>query len=284
MRSLPGSFTLPRGPGPFAWLAGAAAVFALSALTVGNVPVGYNGVEECMSRLTGRVTDSGWQIKPPWCTFRKLSIGNNQYVVDAASAVSRDQQSVKTSVDVTWTLNPASLVEIERKYHGELQEIVLAPNVQQALKQATSGYTNTELTTKRDEVARSMESILRDRLKPYNNDIQIVQLSLTNFTFEPGYMQSREDLAIASSKLMTEKTNLQTEQVRANEEVIRAEGARKAQELQRQTLTPELIQLEAIKVQRQMVDKWDGHMPQVMSGSGTMLGLQLPQPGTEPAK
>jgi len=54
--------------------------------------------------------------------------------------------------------------------------------------------------------------------------------------------------------------------VKASKEAIadvnRAKGQAEAQRLQRQTLTAEL--------QKQAIEKWDGHFPTVMSGSGTL--------------
>jgi hypothetical protein len=45
--------------------------------------------------------------------------------------------------------------------------------------------------------------------------------------------------------------------------VNRAKGQAEAQRLQRLTLTPVLLQ-------KQAIEKWDGHFPTVMGGSGTL--------------
>lgn len=239
-------------------------IFGLNSF--GNVPVGFNGVEECASHLTGNVVSEGIHIKAPWCTFRKQSIGNNQYVVENAYAVSNQQQAVHTDVDVTWTLNPAHLVEIQRKYRGGVQSIIIAPNVAQALRQATAQYSNTDLTVKRSLVQQTMENILRDRLKPYNNDVQVVQLSLTNYVFEKGYMDALERKAIAGQELLTQQTNVQVKKAEADQQIALARGIAESQALQQRTITPLYVQLEAIK-------KWNGELPTVSSGSGMMLDV-----------
>ncbi|MEF7420813.1 hypothetical protein V4W98_15130, partial [Enterococcus faecium] len=46
-------------------------------------------------------------------------------------------------------------------------------------------------------------------------------------------------------------------------EINRAKGQAEAQRLQRQTLTSELLQ-------KQAIEKWDGRFPTVMSGNGTL--------------
>lgn len=51
-------------------------------------------------------------------------------------------------------------------------------------------------------------------------------------------------------------------------QVNRAKGQAEAQRLQRLTLTPTLLQQQAI-------EKWDGHFPTVMGGNGTLPLINL---------
>jgi regulator of protease activity HflC (stomatin/prohibitin superfamily) len=235
--------------------------------TFADVPVGSNGVVECASTLTGEIKPEGWHGKLPWCRFDIISIGNNQFKVEDSLAVSQDQQTIKTSANITWTVNPAKLVDIQRKYHGDVADIILAPNVQQALKQATAQFRNTDLTVRRGSVQQKMEDILRERLAPYHDDITIIQLSLTNFTFSDEWQKAVESKVIASQTLATEQIKLQTVRVQADQAAAEASGKARSQAAQQRTLTPLLIQ-------QQWIDKWKGDVPQVVgNGAGMMFGL-----------
>ena len=237
--------------------------------TFGDVPVGYNGVEECASTLTGKVVSEGWHNKAIWCRFDTVSIGNNQFESKDATAVSKDLQDVHTSVDVTWTYNPDHLVEIQRKYRGDAETIILAPNVAQALRQATSKFSATDLTTRRGDAQGLMEQLLRERLRPYNDDLKIIQLSLTNYSFSQAWESAVESKVVAGQNLLTEKTNLQIERVKADQAAAIASGKARSQAAQRQTLTPMLLQ-------QAWIDKWDGHMPTVYGGGSQMLSMGNP--------
>jgi hypothetical protein len=43
-------------------------------------------------------------------------------------------------------------------------------------------------------------------------------------------------------------------------------------------LTPQLLELRRIENNKEMIDKWNGQLPTVQSGSGGALMLQLPRP------
>ena len=43
--------------------------------------------------------------------------------------------------------------------------------------------------------------------------------------------------------------------------------------LQKQEITPDLIKLREIEVQRQAIEKWDGHLPNVNGGAMPFLNL-----------
>jgi len=44
---------------------------------------------------------------------------------------------------------------------------------------------------------------------------------------------------------------------------------------------PQPLELRRLEIQRQMVERWNGQMPEVESGQGDGMILQLPAPGTE---
>lgn len=60
--------------------------------------------------------------------------------------------------------------------------------------------------------------------------------------------------------------------------VTRAQGEADANRIRQNSLTPQLLELRRIENNREMIDKWNGQLPTVQSGSGGALMLQLPRP------
>jgi regulator of protease activity HflC (stomatin/prohibitin superfamily) len=64
----------------------------------------------------------------------------------------------------------------------------------------------------------------------------------------------------------------------AKSEVTRAQGEAEANRIRQASITPQLLELRRLENQRALVDKWNGQLPQVESGNGSGMMLQLPKP------
>ena len=64
----------------------------------------------------------------------------------------------------------------------------------------------------------------------------------------------------------------------AKSEVARAQGEAEANRIRQASIPPQLLELRRLENQRALIDRWNGQLPQVESGSGSGLMLQLPKP------
>src|SRR5271155_2335060 len=60
--------------------------------------------------------------------------------------------------------------------------------------------------------------------------------------------------------------------------VTRAQGEADANRIRQNGLTPQLLDLRRIENSQMLIEKWNGQLPQVESGSGSGMILQLPKP------
>ena len=58
----------------------------------------------------------------------------------------------------------------------------------------------------------------------------------------------------------------------------RAQGEAEANRIRQASITPQLLELRRLENQRALIDRWNGQLPQVESGSGNGIMLQLPKP------
>lgn len=84
-----------------------------------------------------------------------------------------------------------------------------------------------------------------------------------NFAFSPEFSRAIESKQIAEQEAKQAEFIAKKATQEAQAEINRAKGQAEAQRLQRQTLTPDLLQ-------KQAIEKWDGHFPTVMGGNGTL--------------
>jgi regulator of protease activity HflC (stomatin/prohibitin superfamily) len=223
-----------------------------------TIDTGFRGVPLNYGKPTGEVYSEGLYWFNPLSTH--IEQMNVQTVADnvEASASSIDLQSVQAKVTVNYHLDPGQVVHVYDTLRQDYEDRVINPTVQESVKAATARDHAQDLIAHRTLLRDYIEHDLTQRLKTYG--IVVDQVLITDFAFDKTYQDAVEAKVAAQQ-------NLQTAQLTAQAVVTSARGAAEAQALQRQTLTPELVTLK-------MLDKWDGHFPQVMGNANPFVQLQ----------
>lgn len=211
-----------------------------------------------------------------WRTWFKTRIVNLDARVQKketrASASSRDLQVVTTIIALNYRLDPAQATSIYQSI-GDLPQVdqnIIDPVLQEAVKTATARYNAEELITKRPEVKQAITDYVTRVLSA--SHVQVVDLNIVNFEFAEQYQQAIEAKQVAEQKALAATNDLRRIEVeakqneaiaqgKANAALIQARAEAERQELLRQTITPELVQWEAIQ-------KWNGQMPLVQGDAG----------------
>ena len=93
-------------------------------------------------------------------------------------------------------------------------------------------------------------------------------MSLVDISFSPEFAKEIESKQIAEQEAKRADFTALRAEKEAQAEVNRARGQAEAQRLQRQTISAELLQQQAI-------EKWNGQFPMVMGGSNTLPFINL---------
>lgn len=227
------------------------------------VNAGERGVVMKFGKVQEQVLDEGLHPMMPIVTsIKKLSVRvqQNTFQSDAAS---KDLQKITTELAVNWHVDPIRVNKVFQQV-GDQQQIVtgiITPAVSEVLKAATSKKTAEEIITKRTELKEEIDNNLKKRLSAYG--LIVDDVSLVNFSFSPEFSKAIESKQIAEQEAKQAEFIAQKATQEAQAEINRAKGQAEAQRLQRQTLTAELLQ-------KQAIEKWDGRFPMVMGGNGSV--------------
>ena len=228
------------------WLLGAAAVVLLIMLCIRSVDAGQVGVITRFGEVN-REAQSGLVIKLPWpiesIHYMDTRIQKQQ---EESTAATSDLQDVQATLAVNYALNREQATRVYKEIGPLYNERVVIPAVQESFKAATAQYTAAELLTKRPEVKQKALDIIKRRIEPYG--IRVDDVSIVNFSFGGDFTKAIEAKQVAAQEAERAQFNLQ-----------RARLDAEAQNAQKQSLSPELLQKYAI-------DKWDGKMPQYVGG------------------
>lgn len=202
-----------------------------------------------------REANSGILVKLPWPIekLEKLDV-RIQKQQEEASAATADLQDVQATLALNYALNRGSALEVYKSIGTEYRDRIIVPAVQESFKAATAQYTASELLTKRAEVKGKALDAIKKRLEPYG--VRIEDLNIVDFSFSPEFRKAIEAKQVAAQEAERAKFNLD-----------RARLDAEAQNVQKSSLSAELLQ-------KQAIEKWDGKMPQYI-GNGTVFNIPL---------
>lgn len=231
--------------------------FALLSTFFVVVPVGERGVLLRLGAVQPRVLGEGLHLIVPGVQAVKTLSVRLQSHLQKSEAATRDLQDVSLDLAVRWHLPPDRLPRVYERL-GDPSAIVrnvLEPGVEDGLKTVVATLTAEQLITERDAFRERLETLLTERLAPF--DVVLDGIDLVQLDFSPRFRAAVEAKQVAEQDARRAAYEAITAQRQAAARVYRAEGQAKSQELLQATLTPEILQHEAL-------ERWNGHLPLVM--------------------
>ncbi len=224
---------------------------------------GQRGVLMTFGAVQDGVLDPGLHLKLPFMQSvakMDVQVQNSQA---AETAASLDLQNVSTTVATNWHILPADAEWVYQHIGNEpaLVAKIITPAISNSVKAVTAHYNAEDLIIHRDQVRDQIQAQITAELQPYR--VVVDSVNITDFHFSDEFAQAIERKQIAQQRALQAQYELQQAKVLAEQRIVEAQAQSQAQKLLQQTLTPELIQQQAIA-------KWDGHLPTVVGDKGVL--------------
>ena len=231
------------------------------------IPPGARGVKITLGKAEDKFLPEGFGFRTPFIT-QIVPVPIKQRTVPLrADCFSSDLQQVTVEVRVLYRIPEESVVQIFRQYAGDPFDSLIAPRVQEALKEVTAALTADMIVKRRAEVKNS--AITAAQLK-IGSILSVEDIVIRNIQL------SKELEAAIEAKMVAEQeaararfTQVQT-QVEADTAVIRAEGEAKAIRVR-----GEALKLNPAFLRLQIVEKWNGKSPLVVPADPNNSGPNL---------
>jgi len=192
----------------------------------------------------------------------------------ASDASSKDLQDTHSTIAVNFHVDPARANWVYQNLKDEYTQRVVDPTVQEVVKAVTARFTALELITQREQVRQEIKGILHERLAQYS--IVVDDFAIVNFRFSEQFTAAIEAKQTAEQMALKATRDLERIKVEAEQKLTQARAEAESLRLQKEVITPELVELRKIEAQLKAIEKWNGLMPQV-SGSA-MPFVNLPPP------
>ncbi|HEX9758193.1 MAG TPA: prohibitin family protein [Nitrospiria bacterium] len=187
-----------------------------------------------------------------------------------ATAASKDLQTVSSTIALNYHIDPGQVNTVYQDIGLFFKDRVIDPAVQESVKAVSAQFTAEELITRRSEVSRSIESNLKERLLQFN--IITDGFNIIDFSFSREFNSAIEAKQTAEQQALKAKRDLDRIKIEAEQKITQAKAEAESQRMQRETISPTILQLRAI-------EKWDGRFPQVIGGAMPFIdvGTLAPQ-------
>jgi regulator of protease activity HflC (stomatin/prohibitin superfamily) len=219
-----------------------------------------------------------------------IEVRTQKIVEDAASA-SRDLQDVSTQVALNYHVNPDTAQVLFQQLGFDYANRVIAPAIQESVKQVTARFNAENLITNRETVKSEIESQIKQRLAAYN--VEVETISITEFQFSEQFRKAVESKVEAEQRALQANNELRRIEIEAQQaeakavgerqaNIARAEGVRQANVLQAQG-EAEAIKIIDVQLRENpryldwlKTQRWDGVLPLVTGGEGATPFIQIP--------
>ena len=230
-----------------------------------TISAGQRGVILTFGKPSMDASGEGFHFKIPIVqTVKKIEVRTQKIETNADSA-SRDLQDVQTTIALNFHLMPESTPKLYQEIGTAYKERIIDPAIQESVKAITARFKAEELITKRPEVRRGIQEFLDEKLDKYY--IEVDDFNIVNFQFSEEFDKAIEQKVTAEQLKLKAERDLERIIIEKEQKITQAQAEAESLRLQKQEITPDLIKLREIEVQRQAVEKWDGQLPKVTGGA-----------------
>ncbi|WP_199289216.1 prohibitin family protein [Pseudanabaena sp. FACHB-1998] len=265
------------------------------------INTGERGILVTFNKVQDLVLNEGTHpIVPFVSSVRVMNIRIQRTDVEA-NARTKDLQRITTKVALNWQISPDKIQQVYQQFgnNEELVARIITPVLEEIVKARIPARSLEKNLIERTELKQELETKAKQRLESYG--IVITDLSVLNVTASDEFNKATEekqiaeqksisDKQIAEQKALSDKMVAEQELQKADFEskkaakdaetaIARARGQAESQKLLQTSLSPEILQ-------KQAIEKWDGKFPVVMSSNGALpfINVNAPTSNPEPNK
>jgi prohibitin 2 len=232
------------------------------------VQPGYRGVEVTLGKVSPIFKPQGFGYKTPFITtIVSVAIRQQTREVQAA-CYSSDLQQVNMDLQVLYRVPEASVVQIYQGYAGDPFDSLIAPRVQEALKEVTALESAEQIVKNREEIK---DKALAGARQKVGSLLVVDDVVIQNIDLSKELETAIEAKMVQEQEAAKAKFTQQKAQIEADTVVIKAKGDAESIRIRGEALkeTPAFIDL-------QIVEKWDGKAPMVFGGGSGGVNMLLP--------
>jgi prohibitin 2 len=228
-----------------------------------------------LGKTEDRFLPSGFGYKAPFITsIVPINVRQRTQNVKAA-CFSSDLQQVTMDLRVMYRVPEDSVVQIYKQFAGDPFDSLIAPRVQEAVKEVTAMKTAEQIVKQREEVKDKTLAAAKAKI---GSNLVVEDIVIRNIDLSQELERAIEAKMVAEQQAAQARFIQVQTQVEAETAVIRAKGEAETLKVRGEALkaNPAFLRL-------QIVERWNGKSPLVVPANANAAGaeLLLPLPSAE---
>jgi len=250
----------------------------LSSVATYVVQPGTRGIKVPLGKAADQFLQEGFGFKAPFImTIVPVNVRQKTQPV-RAECFSSDLQQVIVDLRVLYRVPEQSVVQIYKQFAGDPFDSLIAPRVQEALKEVTALQTAEQIVKNREDIKQKVLAAAKVKIGPI---LSVEDIVIRNIDLSQELERAIEAKMVAEQQAAQARfTQLQT-QVEAETAVISARGEAEAIKVR-----GDALKLNPAFLRLKIVERWNGKSPLVVPAdvNNTGAALLLPLgPGEKPA-
>ena len=240
---------------------GAGALFVLwigistVASSVRQVEAGHVGVVYQFGEIVSQKSE-GLQFIAPWQTMRVASVQVQRKTFENLEAFSKETQDISVTVAVNYSVAPAKVQDLYRTVGVNWFDVLVQARLNNFLKEEMVKYETTEIAPNREKIRNDVRLRLASELAPFS--VTVTDLLIENIDFRPEFKSAIVAKQVATQDALREQEKIKQRKAEADQAIetakgeaestkLRAQGQADANRLLAASLTPEVIQFQAVQ-------------------------------------
>jgi prohibitin 2 len=228
---------------------------------------GTRGIKVTLGKAEDKFLPQGFGWKSPMIT-RIQPINVKQRTAKLkADCFSSDLQQVMLDVRVLYRIPEGSVVQIYKQFAGDPFDSLVAPRVQEALKEVTALRTAEQIVKDRERIKQAAITASRQKI---GGIVSLEDIVIRNIDLSPELERAIEAKMVAEQEAAKARFTQQQTEIEAQTVIIRAKGEAEAIKVR-----GEALKLNPAFLRLQIVEKWNGKSPIVVPADPANNGAKL---------
>ena len=246
-----------------------AVMLAFSAFFI--VPPG----EVAIKTRLGAIVDSygeGMHFKLPFVeSVTKFSIQIQRANIKT-QAFSKDLQTMNAHLVVNHRIEQGTAVSIFRNLGPNYVENIVDPAVQEVFKAIAARYSAERVISERNELVMEINKEVKERLT--TKQIVVTDISVVDLDFTDQFLKAVEDKQVADQQAQMAGKLVEKAKRDAEQQIAKSRGEAEALRMQREQVTPSLIELRKVDAQLKAIEKWNGVLPGYVGAGVPFISIE----------